>query len=68
MAIMDLEFIFFGDEIEEIESFDIENNQVIERFQELTIYPANLFVNLSRCTSKCNSSNSGRHGKASQLL
>ena len=35
---------FFGDEIEEIESFDIVNNYVIEKFQELTIYPANLFV------------------------
>ncbi|AOW19236.1 excinuclease ABC subunit UvrB [Urechidicola croceus] len=35
---------FFGDEIEDIESFDLENNQVVERFEELTIYPANLFV------------------------
>ncbi|NCT08937.1 MAG: excinuclease ABC subunit UvrB [Flavobacteriia bacterium] len=35
---------FFGDEIEEIESFDLESNAVIETFQELTIYPANLFV------------------------
>ena len=35
---------FFGDEIEEIESFDMESNQIIERFKELTIYPANLFV------------------------
>ena len=35
---------FFGDEIEEIESFDLESNAIIERFQELTIYPANLFV------------------------
>ncbi|MGB2129700.1 MAG: excinuclease ABC subunit UvrB [Flavicella sp.] len=35
---------FFGDEIEEIESFDVENNQVIEKFEELNIYPANLFV------------------------
>ncbi len=35
---------FFGDEIEEIESIDIENNQVIENFEELTLYPANLFV------------------------
>ncbi|SDR82762.1 Excinuclease ABC subunit B [Polaribacter sp. KT25b] len=35
---------FFGDEIEEIESFDLENNTVIESFNELTIYPANLFV------------------------
>ncbi|PQJ72266.1 excinuclease ABC subunit UvrB [Polaribacter butkevichii] len=35
---------FFGDEIEEIESFDLENNTVLESFSELTIYPANLFV------------------------
>tara|TARA_R110002072_G_scaffold2426_9_gene20088 strand:+ start:1608 stop:3596 length:1989 start_codon:yes stop_codon:yes gene_type:complete len=35
---------FFGDEIEEIESFEIESNKVLEKFQELTIYPANLFV------------------------
>lgn len=35
---------FFGDEIEEIESIDIVNNTVIERFESLTIYPANLFV------------------------
>ena len=35
---------FFGDEIEEMESFDIVNNQVLEKFDKLTIYPANLFV------------------------
>lgn len=35
---------FFGDEIEEIESFDIVNNRVIEKYESLTIYPANLFV------------------------
>ena len=35
---------FFGDEIEEIESIDIVNNQVIEKYESLTIYPANLFV------------------------
>lgn len=35
---------FFGDEIEEIESIDIVNNTVLERFEKLTIYPANLFV------------------------
>ena len=35
---------FFGDEIEEIESFDIKTSQVIERFEKLTIYPANMFV------------------------
>lgn len=35
---------FFGDEIEEIESFDIVSNSIIEKFEHLTIYPANLFV------------------------
>ena len=35
---------FFGDEIEEIESIDLVSNQVIEKFENLTIYPANLFV------------------------
>ncbi len=35
---------FFGDEIEEIESFDVKNSQVIETFDKLTIYPANMFV------------------------
>ena len=35
---------FFGDEIEEIESFDVIHNKVIEKFEKLTIYPANLFV------------------------
>ncbi|MBB1192451.1 excinuclease ABC subunit B [Flavobacterium sp. SOK18b] len=35
---------FFGDEIEEIESFDTKNSQVLEKFDRLTIYPANMFV------------------------
>ncbi|PCI32242.1 MAG: excinuclease ABC subunit B [Flavobacteriaceae bacterium] len=35
---------FFGDEIEELESFDLQNNTVLEKFDQLTIYPANLFV------------------------
>ena len=35
---------FFGDEIEEIESFNIQTNQVIESYERLTIYPANMFV------------------------
>ena len=35
---------FFGDEIEEIEAIDLVSNQVIEKFERLTIYPANLFV------------------------
>lgn len=35
---------FFGDEIEGIEVFDPVNAQVIEKFDALTIYPANMFV------------------------
>ena len=35
---------FFGDEIEEIESFDLKTSKVLERFEKLTIYPANMFV------------------------
>ncbi|MFT5646499.1 MAG: excinuclease ABC subunit B [Aureispira sp.] len=35
---------FFGDEIEEIESFDIKTAAVTEKFEKLTIYPANMFV------------------------
>jgi excinuclease ABC subunit B len=35
---------FFGDEIEEIEAFDTKTSKVIERFEKLTIYPANMFV------------------------
>ncbi len=35
---------FFGDEIEEIEAFDIKSSKVIERHDQLTIYPANMFV------------------------
>ena len=35
---------FFGDEIEEIEAFDARTAQVIERYEKLTVYPANMFV------------------------
>ncbi|MEM8520885.1 excinuclease ABC subunit UvrB [Flavobacterium sp. PL12] len=35
---------FFGDEIEEIESFDTKDSKVFEKFERLTIYPANMFV------------------------
>ncbi|ESU28813.1 excinuclease ABC subunit B [Flavobacterium limnosediminis JC2902] len=35
---------FFGDEIEEIESFDSKTSQVLEKYEKLTIYPANMFV------------------------
>ncbi|PKQ44280.1 excinuclease ABC subunit UvrB [Confluentibacter flavum] len=35
---------FFGDEIEDIESFNIQNNKVLEKYDRLNIYPANMFV------------------------
>ncbi|MCA0957858.1 excinuclease ABC subunit UvrB [Muricauda ruestringensis] len=35
---------FFGDEIEEIEALDPYNNNVIEVYDTLNIYPANMFV------------------------
>lgn len=35
---------FFGDEIEEIEAFDPFNNNVLEVYDNLNIYPANMFV------------------------
>lgn len=35
---------FFGDEIEEIESFDLKTLKVIDKYPQLNIYPANMFV------------------------
>ncbi|MDC6405131.1 MULTISPECIES: excinuclease ABC subunit UvrB [Maribacter] len=35
---------FFGDEIEEIEAFDPFNNTILEVYDSLNIYPANMFV------------------------
>jgi len=35
---------FFGDEIEEIEAFVVQTNEVIEKYERLNIYPANMFV------------------------
>ena len=35
---------FFGDEIEEIESFELVGGQLKDRYERLNIYPANLFV------------------------
>lgn len=35
---------FFGDEIEEIEAFDAKKAKVLERYDRLNIYPANMFV------------------------
>ncbi|QTY27143.1 excinuclease ABC subunit UvrB [Flavobacterium sp. CS20] len=35
---------FFGDEIEEIEAFDVQSHEILERYERLNIYPANIFV------------------------
>jgi len=35
---------FFGDEVEEIEAFDPQTNEVLEKYDRLNIYPANMFV------------------------
>ena len=35
---------FFGDEIEEIESFNPIENQLLEKFERVTLFPANMFV------------------------
>ena len=35
---------FFGDEIEEIESFDPIENQLLEKFDNINLFPANMFV------------------------
>ncbi len=35
---------FFGDEIEAIEAFDPINNQRLESYEQVNIYPANIFV------------------------
>ena len=35
---------FFGDEIEEIEAFDPNSNTILEDYDQLHIYPANMFV------------------------
>jgi excinuclease ABC subunit B len=37
-------FIFFGDELESIQSFDIKSGKKITAFNRFTLYPANLFV------------------------
>ena len=35
---------FFGDEIEAIEAFDPINNQLLDEYEHLRLYPANIFV------------------------
>ena len=35
---------FFGDDIEEIESFDPIENRILQKYDRITIFPANMFV------------------------
>ncbi len=37
-------FIFFGDEIEKIQRFDLDSGRKTENLRDYTLYPANLFV------------------------
>jgi excinuclease ABC subunit B len=39
-----LRFHFWGNEIEQIESFNPENNTILETFDYIRLYPANIFV------------------------
>ena len=39
-----IRFIFFGDEIEEIVSFEPDTGAVIEELSDYSVYPANIFV------------------------
>lgn len=43
---------FFGDEIEEIERFDVINNSVLAKYDRIDIYPANMFVTSSGVLNK----------------
>ena len=39
-----IRFMFFGDEIEHVQRFDVESGKKIEELRDFTLYPANLFV------------------------
>lgn len=39
-----LRIVFWGDEIEEIYTIDAESNQKLEDYEEINIYPANIFI------------------------
>lgn len=47
-----LKIEFWGNEIEAISSFDIESNEQLESFNEIQIYPANIFVSSPENTLK----------------
>ncbi|MEZ4938215.1 MAG: excinuclease ABC subunit UvrB [Crocinitomicaceae bacterium] len=39
-----LRIVFWGDEVEEIYTIDPESNQKLDEYQEINIYPANIFI------------------------
>lgn len=39
-----LRIVFWGDEVEEIYTIDAESNQKLEDYEEINIYPANIFI------------------------
>lgn len=43
---------FWGDEIEKIRAIDPENNSELDRYQEIKIYPANIFVSSPETTRR----------------
>ena len=46
-----IKILFFGDEIEEIFSFCIDTQDIIEKYEEINIYPANIFVTTPKIIS-----------------
>jgi len=59
---------FFGDEIEEMESFDPHNNTVLEQYETLAIYPANMFVTSPDILQKCDPPDPGRPYQTNRLF
>lgn len=45
-------FIFFGDELESVQTFEISSGKKIAQFEKYTIYPANLFVTTKESVNK----------------
>ena len=46
-----IKILFFGDEIEDIFSFCIDTQNIIEKYEEINIYPANIFVTTPKIIS-----------------
>ena len=59
---------FFGDEIEEIEAFDVQTNKIIEKYDRLNIYPANMFVTSPEILNNAIDQIAFGPGKTSQIF